>query len=65
MSSTVPGVDNEKLTVVYNILDYNEMIRLSEQPVDFDSDYIVMVARFDKRSKDFETLIKAYTDLPE
>ncbi len=64
LTEVIPGLDAKRLTVIYNILDYNEIIQLSKESLNFDSEYIVMVARFDKRSKDFPTLIAAYNSLP-
>lgn len=61
---TVPGINRERLTVIYNILDYDQMSRLGAEKLEFNNSYIVMVARFDLRSKDFVTLINAYSRLP-
>lgn len=65
MVKTIPDLNNEKLMVVYNLLDYRQMSELSNEGLSFKGEYIVMVARFDYRSKDFKTIINAYTRLPD
>ena len=64
MSQVIPNLDLSKLTVIYNILDYPQIKQLSEERLSTERAYIVMVARFDKRSKDFQTIIAAYSNLP-
>lgn len=63
--STVRGLKEENLHVVYNPLDYEKMRDLAKFNSPVDSPYFVMVARFDFRSKDFFTVINAYDLLPE
>lgn len=64
MSKSVPGIDKGKLVVIYNILDYHLINELSKEKGTIKDEYIVMVARFDYRSKDFATIIDAYSNLP-
>lgn len=64
MVKTVPDLDRQKLVVVYNLLDYKKIAESCNEDLSFKGDYIVMVARFDYRSKDFKTIIDAYADLP-
>lgn len=56
----VPGLKADKISVIYNPLDYGKIAELMNEPVPVDYDYMVMVARFDFRSKDFYTIIDAY-----
>lgn len=54
---------NNKIDVIYNCIDEEQIINMVNEKVNFDFKYIVMPARFDLGSKDFNTLLKAYSDL--
>lgn len=65
MSKLIPGIQPDRLKVIYNILDYDEMRLLKSEELNLNYKYLVMVARFDLRSKDFISLINAYNDINE
>lgn len=65
MKQVIPQLKEEQLTVIYNIIDINEIIKRKNDKIPYMQKYILMVARFDFRSKDFYTLINAYSELPE
>lgn len=52
-------------SVIYNCVDIDRVRRLSQKASDMKEPYLLMAARMDLGSKDFETLIKAYGMLPE
>ena len=53
-----------KISICYNLIDIENIDRLKDESVDFDGAYILSVARLDRRSKDFETLIDSWSQLP-
>lgn len=59
-----PAVDDSRLEVIGNCIDPGEIDREKLEPVSYDKEYMLMVARLDSRSKDFYTLIDAYHRLP-
>lgn len=64
LSKLIPSSSN-KIQVIGNNID-NELINiLATQKLSFKYKYIIMVSRFDCRTKDFGTLIDAYSLLPE
>ena len=63
MLSVVPNLDEKKISVIYNAIDVTKISSLKNEIVPFNFNYILMVARFDFRSKDFHTLIDAYCNL--
>ncbi|MBQ8224399.1 MAG: glycosyltransferase [Bacteroides sp.] len=65
MQEVIPGLKEENLTVIYNIMDYDKILALKDVPIDYKKKYILMIARFDFRSKDFYTLVDAYHNLDE
>ena len=54
-----------KIQLCFNLTDIKRIDALKTEPHIFEKDYILMVARFDNRSKDFFTLINAYKQLNE
>lgn len=65
MMNIIPSLKEDNVKVIYNILDYEYMTREMNEPFDAGYHYIVMVARFDLRSKDFKTIIDAYSMLSD
>lgn len=58
------GFKNQ-IEVIYNSVDFEKVKKLSLVPLEnIDFNYILMVARLDFNSKDFFTVIKAYSLLP-
>lgn len=53
----------ERILLCFNLTDLKIIDSLKNEKISFDKDYILMVARFDNRSKDFYTLIDAYKKL--
>lgn len=62
-SNIFNNIMEEKIQICFNLTDLNLIDSLKLEPLEFKNDFILMVARFDKRSKDFITLIDAYKDL--
>jgi len=60
MLDVIPELSESNIVVIYNIMDFNNILALKNEKIDYDHDYILMIARFDFRSKDFYTLIDAY-----
>ena len=54
-----------KIQICFNLTDVKRIDSLKAEPVEFENEFILMVARFDNRSKDFYTLINAYKKLNE
>lgn len=54
-----------RIQVCYNMTDLESIDKLKQEAVTYQKEYIVTVARFDTRSKDFLTLIDAYSGLPD
>lgn len=54
----------DKLIVIPNGIDIKKVQELSEETLDF-TNYILMIARLDEKSKDYKTLIEAYKILKE
>lgn len=65
MSKLIPDIKQDRLRVIYNILDYDEMRASKSEVLNLNYKYLVMVARFDLRSKDFISLINAYNNINE
>lgn len=61
--NVVPGLQEEKVHVIYNIMDHDLILEKKNGKIDYVGKYILMIARFDFRSKDFFTLIDAYHKL--
>ncbi|HGU0422191.1 TPA: glycosyltransferase [Escherichia coli] len=55
----------KKITIIYNCVDADILSKGAQEKVDVDYKYIIKVARFDERTKDFITLIDAYCKLPK
>ena len=55
--------DLEKIVICKNLLDIKRIDAMKNESVDVDFKYILKVARFDFRSKDYYTLISAYEKL--
>lgn len=53
------------ISVIYNAVDFDYVKKKSTETLDFGSEYFLMVARIDFKSKDFFTVIDAYSLLPE
>lgn len=64
MKEVIPELKDDQLTVIYNIIDSKDIIKRKNETIPYTNKYILMVARFDFRSKDFYTLINAYSELP-
>lgn len=59
----IPKLNRNKLVVIYNIMDFNYIHKLKNERIEYKEKFILMIARFDFRSKDFFTLIDAYHNL--
>lgn len=57
------NIEEEKIEICLNLTDLNRIDSSKTELLEFNKEFILMVARFDKRSKDFITLINAYNDL--
>lgn len=54
-----------RIRICYNMTDLESIDKLKQETVTYQKEYIVMIARFDTRSKDFYTLIDAYSNLDD
>mgnify|MGYP002520577467 FL=1 len=54
---------SDKIIICFNLTDLKKIDNLKNEILNFNKEYILMVARFDNRSKDFYTLIDAYKRL--
>lgn len=54
---------HNKIEVIYNCIDEHSISIQMNEKINADYQYMLMVARFDLGSKDYETLIKAYDKL--
>lgn len=54
-----------RIQICYNMTDLESIDKVKQETVTYQKEYIVMVARFDTRSKDFYTLIDAYSNLDD
>ncbi len=57
------NIYENKIELCYNLTDLNAIDTLKREALNFEQQFILMVARFDNRSKDFYTLIDAYNNL--
>ncbi|MGY0159564.1 glycosyltransferase [Edwardsiella tarda] len=64
LSEIIPCA-SDKIKVIYNYVNENEILALSDEMLLAPSRYIIMVSRFDSRTKDFKTLIDAYAKLSQ
>ena len=56
---------SKSIIVCPNLTDIDAISLKKNEKVDYENKFIVMVARLDLRSKDFATLISAYSQLPD